>query len=77
MMAGKFKRNCKFTRVPEINKKTTAVLITSDKAYQNLEIKRGYVENDILKGADPYGASKSSADIAINSYFQSFFFKKK
>ena len=57
-------------------KKTTAVLITSDKAYQNLEIKRGYVENDILKGADPYGASKSSADIAINSYFQSFFSKK-
>ena len=40
-MAGKFKRNCKFTRVPEINKKTTAVLITSDKAYQNLEIKEG------------------------------------
>ena len=57
-------------------KKTLAVMITSDKAYQNLETKRGYSENDILKGDDPYGASKSSADIAINSYFKSFFSKK-
>ena len=59
------------------NKKTVAVMITSDKAYQNLEIKRGYKEKDILKGTDPYGASKSSADIAINSYYHSFFSKKK
>ncbi len=58
-----------------VKKKTTAVFITSDKAYKNLEIKRGYKENDILKGDDPYGASKSSADIAINSYFYSFFSK--
>ena len=58
-------------------KKTIAIMITSDKAYQNLEIKRGYNENDILKGTDPYGASKSSADIAINSYYHSFFSKKK
>ena len=58
-------------------KKIIAVMITSDKAYQNLEIKRGYNENDILKGTDPYGASKSSADIAINSYHHSFFSKKK
>jgi CDP-glucose 4,6-dehydratase len=59
-----------------VKKKTVAVMITSDKAYKNLEIKRGYVENDTLKGNDPYGASKSSADIAINSYYQSFFSKK-
>ena len=57
-------------------KKTVAVMITSDKAYENLEIKRGYIETDILKGADPYGASKSSADIAISSYFHSFFSKE-
>ena len=29
-------------------------MITSDKAYQNLEIKRGYNENDILGGKDIY-----------------------
>ena len=61
----------------QVKKKTVAVLITSDKAYKNLEIKRGYKENDILKGEDPYGASKSSADIAIDSYYRSFFLKKK
>lgn len=59
-----------------VKKKTIVVMITSDKAYKNLEIKRGYIENDILKGEDPYGASKSAADIAINSYFKSFFLKK-
>lgn len=59
-----------------VKKKTTAVIITSDKAYKNLEIKRGYKESDVLKGYDPYGASKSSADIAINSYYHSYFSKK-
>ena len=57
-------------------KKTIAVMITSDKAYKNIETRRGYNENDILKGEDPYGASKSSADIAVNSYFKSFFLNK-
>ena len=61
----------------QVKKKTVAVIITSDKAYKNLEIKRGYNESDVLKGEDPYGASKSSADIAINSYFCSYFSKKK
>ena len=59
-----------------VEKKTIAVIITSDKAYKNLEIKRGYKESDVLKGYDPYGASKSSADIAINSYYHSYFSKK-
>ena len=59
-----------------VKKKTIAVMITSDKAYKNIETKRGYNENDILKGEDPYGASKSSADIAVNSYFKSFLSNK-
>ena len=58
------------------NKNIVAVFITSDKAYKNLEIKRGYKENDVLAAEDPYGASKSSAEIAINSYYKSFFSKK-
>jgi CDP-glucose 4,6-dehydratase len=56
-----------------IKKKCIAVIITSDKAYKNLEIKRGYNENDRLGGSDPYSASKASADIAIKSYVDSFF----
>ena len=38
-----------------------------------LRLKKGYKENDFLGGEDPYGASKSAADIAINSYVKSFF----
>ena len=53
------------------------VLITSDKSYKNIEIKRGYKETDTLGGDDPYSASKGSADILINSYIKSFFMKKK
>ncbi len=53
------------------------VIITSDKCYKNLEISRGYNENDIIGGIDPYSASKASAELAINSYVKSFFVKKK
>ena len=56
-----------------MKKKGTAVLITSDKSYKNLEIKKGYVEDDILGGKDPYSASKASAELIIQSYINSFF----
>ena len=36
-----------------LNLKTIAVFITSDKAYDNLELKRGYHEEDRLGGKDP------------------------
>ena len=48
------------------------VMITSDKVYKNLEIKRGYREDDILMGSDPYSASKSCAEIIINMYLKSY-----
>ena len=54
-------------------KNSVTVIITSDKTYKNIETKKGYKETDILGGVDPYGASKSSADIAVNSYIKSFF----
>ena len=60
-----------------IKKKCTVILITSDKSYKNLELKRGYRENDILGGVDPYSASKASAEIIIQSYFHSYFKKNK
>jgi CDP-glucose 4,6-dehydratase len=60
----------------QLKKKCIAIIITSDKCYENLEIKRGYHENDRLGGKDPYSASKASADIAIRSYISSFFSHK-
>lgn len=52
------------------------VIITSDKCYLNIEIKRGYKESDKLGGIDPYSASKACAEIVSKSYYKSFFEKK-
>ncbi len=60
-----------------LNKKVIAVIITSDKAYKNVEKKEGYKETDLLGGEDPYSASKSSAEIAIQSYYKSYLKRKK
>ena len=60
----------------KFKKEIVVVLITSDKAYKNVEKQEGYKESDFLGGLDPYGASKSAADIAISSYVKSFFSKK-
>ena len=54
-----------------------AVIITSDKCYQNVEWVWGYRENDRLGGDDPYSASKACAEIASRSYMKSFFSKKE
>ena len=53
----------------------SSIIITSDKVYENLNIKRGYIESDKLMGVDPYSASKSAAEIVINSFQKSY--KKK
>ena len=50
-----------------------AVLITSDKCYDNVEWVWGYRETDALGGPDPYSASKGAAELAIRSYIRSFF----
>jgi CDP-glucose 4,6-dehydratase len=60
-----------------IKKNCNVIMITSDKSYKNLEIKRGYKENDLLGGYDPYSASKASAELAIQSYVNSYFNKNK
>ena len=59
-----------------VNKKTVAIMITSDKAYDNVEWLWGYRETDRLGGKDPYSASKGMAELAIRSYIESFFSKE-
>ena len=61
----------------QINKNFAAVIITSDKIYKNLEIKRGYHEEDLIGGNDPYSASKGAAELIIHSYINSYFKKDK
>ena len=57
-------------------KKCIAIIITSDKVYKNIETEKGYKENDILGGIDPYSASKGATEFLINSYIQSIYPKK-
>jgi CDP-glucose 4,6-dehydratase len=52
-----------------------AVLITTDKCYENREWTHGYRESDPMGGYDPYSASKGAAEIVIASYRRSFFSK--
>ena len=56
-----------------IDKTCVAVLITSDKCYDNVEWVWGYRENDAMGGPDPYSASKGAAELAIRSHIKSFF----
>lgn len=56
-----------------LEKTCVAVLITSDKCYDNVEWVWGYRETDALGGPDPYSASKGAAELAIRSYVRSFF----
>lgn len=53
----------------------TAIMITSDKCYDNVEWTWGYRETDHLGGHDPYSASKGAAELIIKSYSHSYFGK--
>jgi len=50
-----------------------AVIVTSDKCYDNREWVYPYRENDALGGADPYSASKACAEILTAAWRRSFF----
>jgi CDP-glucose 4,6-dehydratase len=57
----------------KLDKPCSAVIITSDKCYDNVEWVWGYRETDALGGPDPYSASKGAAELAIRSHVKSFF----
>ena len=50
-----------------------AVMITTDKCYDNKERLTGYKESDPFGGYDPYSSSKGCCEIAIQSWRRSFF----
>ena len=57
----------------ESNHNCVAVIITSDKCYNNVEWAWGYKETDRLGGKDIYSGSKGAAELIFNSYYHSFF----
>ncbi len=50
-----------------------AVMVTTDKCYENREWLHAYREEDAMGGYDPYSASKGAAEIAIGAWRRSFF----
>jgi len=56
-----------------LEKKCTAIIITSDKCYDNVEWVWGYKETDAVGGKDIYSGSKGAAELAFKSYYHSFF----
>ena len=51
----------------------SAVIVTSDKCYENREDGIPCVESDPMGGFDPYSASKGMAELLVNCYRRSFF----
>jgi len=51
----------------------SAVIVTTDKCYENKEWEWGYRENDPLGGHDPYSSSKACAELLTQSYQKCFF----
>lgn len=60
----------------KLAKPCAAVIITSDKCYDNVEWVWGYRETDEMGGPDPYSASKGAAELAIRSHIKSYFPKE-
>ncbi len=59
------------------NHNSIAIMITSDKAYDNIEQVWGYREIDAIGGKDIYSGSKGGTELVIKSYYHSFFKSNK
>ncbi|WP_276133701.1 CDP-glucose 4,6-dehydratase [Polluticoccus soli] len=59
--------------IRSLPKPCVALMITTDKVYENPERGLAFKEDDKLGGYDPYAASKAAAEIVIDSYRRSFF----
>ena len=57
-------------RTPSVR---VALIVTSDKCYENRETMRPYIESDPIGGHDPYSSSKGCAEILTSSMRRSFF----
>lgn len=57
----------------QLKHKCTAIIITTDKVYENKEEQIPFIETDRLGGHDPYSASKACTEIVVQSFSKSFF----
>lgn len=54
-----------------------AVIVTTDKCYENQERVVGYREDDPMGGYDPYSSSKGCAELVTSAYCRSYFPSEK
>jgi len=59
--------------IRSVDSVSAAIMVTTDKCYENKEWEWGYRENDPMGGYDPYSSSKGAAEILIASYRNSYF----
>ncbi len=59
--------------IRHIDSVRSAIMITTDKCYENKEWEWGYRENEPMGGFDPYSSSKGCAELLIASYRNSYF----
>lgn len=62
--------------VRRAGKRTSVVVVTSDKCYANQEWEFAYRENDPLGGKDVYSMSKAAAELVAHAWNHSFFMKE-
>lgn len=55
------------------NESVTAVVVTSDKAYENREWAYGYREDEPMGGHDIYSMSKGATELLVSAWRRSFF----
>ncbi len=53
-----------------------ALIITTDKCYENNDKQTAYNEMDPMGGFDPYSSSKGCAELVVSAYQRSFFSKQ-
>jgi CDP-glucose 4,6-dehydratase len=58
---------------PKSDQPCVAVMVTTDKCYENKEWVHSYREEDPLGGYDPYSSSKGAAELVIAAYRRSYF----
>lgn len=68
---------CLLDGVRGLDKPCSVIVVSSDKCYENREQVWGYRESDAFGSPDPYGASKGSTEIVVQSYRSSFFPEEK
>lgn len=57
----------------DLDRLKAAVIVTTDKCYENREWIWGYRENDPMGGHDPYSASKGCAELVVSCFRNSYF----